>query len=88
VVYHRAEKAHAGYPDFEHKKKAQKAFWLDDKQKPPWVRADLAAMAPGTVQLHIYSWKTKLTRYVQAGQTSEGNGAFSTNAMRRDDTFV
>jgi pentatricopeptide repeat protein len=45
-------------------------------------------MAPGTVQLHIYSCKTKLTRYVQAGQTSEGNGAFSTNGMRRDDTFV
>jgi hypothetical protein len=45
-------------------------------------------MAPGTVQLHIYSWNTKLTRYVQAGLTSEGSGAFSTNAMRRDDTFV
>jgi hypothetical protein len=35
--YDKAEKAHAGYPDFEHKKKAQKALWLDDRQKPPWV---------------------------------------------------
>jgi hypothetical protein len=35
--YHRAEKAHAGYPDFEHKTKAQKALWLDDRQKPSWV---------------------------------------------------
>jgi pentatricopeptide repeat protein len=25
-------------------------------------------MAPGTARLHIYSWNTKLTRYIQAGQ--------------------
>jgi len=26
-----------GCPDFEHNKKAQKALWVDGRQKPPWV---------------------------------------------------
>jgi pentatricopeptide repeat protein len=32
------------------------------------VEADLAAMAPGTVQLSIFSWNSRLARYVKAGQ--------------------
>jgi pentatricopeptide repeat protein len=35
---------------------------------PPWVEAELAAMAPGTVQLSIFSWNSKLARYAKAGQ--------------------
>jgi pentatricopeptide repeat protein len=35
---------------------------------PPWVEAELAAMAPGTVQLSIFSWNSRLARYVKAGQ--------------------
>jgi pentatricopeptide repeat protein len=32
------------------------------------VRAQLAAMAPGTVQLDMFSWNRRLARYVKAGQ--------------------
>ncbi len=39
-----------------------------DQQNPTWVRAHLAAMAPGTVQLDLFSWNRKLARYVKAGQ--------------------
>ncbi len=34
----------------------------------PWVAAELAAMAPGTVQLNILAWNKKLTKYVNDGQ--------------------
>jgi hypothetical protein len=40
----------------------QQALWLDDPQKPPWVVAKLAAMAPGTLQLNIFSWNKKFGR--------------------------
>jgi pentatricopeptide repeat protein len=43
-------------------------LWLCDKLNPPWVEAELAAMAPGTVQLSIFSWNSRLARYVKAGQ--------------------
>jgi hypothetical protein len=50
------------FPDFKHKM-TQQALWLDDPQKPPtWVAAKLGAMAPGTLQLNIFSWKKKLER--------------------------
>jgi hypothetical protein len=49
------------FPDFKHKM-TQQALWLDDPQKPPWVAAKLAAMAPGTLQFNIFSWNKKLER--------------------------
>jgi hypothetical protein len=48
-------------PDFKHKM-TQQALWLDHPQKPPWVAAKLAAMAPGTLQFNIFSWNKKLER--------------------------
>jgi pentatricopeptide repeat protein len=32
------------------------------------MAAEMAAMAPGTVQLHIFSWNKKLTKYAKDGQ--------------------
>jgi len=65
----RSEKSelNANYPDFKHKK-TEEALWLNGKCKPPWVEAKLAALAPGSVPLHIFSWNAKLTRYVKDGQ--------------------
>jgi hypothetical protein len=48
---------------------------------PPWVEAELAVMAPGIVQLSIFSWNSRLARYVKVGL----NEAFSTNETRRDE---
>ncbi|KAH8937689.1 hypothetical protein BDL97_16G041200 [Sphagnum fallax] len=64
---HRLEKANAKYPDFKHKKK-QAALWLGSLWNPPWVGPELAAMAPGTVQVSIFSWNTRLIRSVEAGE--------------------
>jgi pentatricopeptide repeat protein len=58
--------ANAKYPDFKHKKK-QAALWLGSLWNPPWVGPELAAMAPGTVQVSIFSWNTRLIRSVEAG---------------------
>jgi pentatricopeptide repeat protein len=55
------------YPDFKHKKR-QEALWLDDRWIPPWVVAEIAALAPGTVPLKISSLNRRLTSYVKAGQ--------------------
>jgi pentatricopeptide repeat protein len=55
------------YPDFKHKTTRQ-ALWLDDPQRPPWVEAKLDGMAPGTLQLNIFSWNKKLERYIKAGK--------------------
>ncbi|KAH9542352.1 hypothetical protein CY35_13G000700 [Sphagnum magellanicum] len=63
----RPEKVNSNYPDFKHKH-TQDALWLVNRQNPTWVRAQLAAMAPGTVQLNIFSWNKRLERYVKAGQ--------------------
>jgi pentatricopeptide repeat protein len=63
----RFEKGTAKYPDFKHKT-TQAVLWLDNQQNPAWVGAELAKMAPGTVQLHSSSWTRRLTRYVKAGQ--------------------
>ncbi|CAM6116121.1 unnamed protein product [Calypogeia fissa] len=64
---HRSEKAHPRYPDFKHRK-TQQSLWLEDKSNPPWVQAEMAAMAPGTVKLNIFSWNKRLARFVKAGQ--------------------
>ncbi|KAH9540910.1 hypothetical protein CY35_14G031200 [Sphagnum magellanicum] len=55
------------YPDFKHKK-TREALWLEDQRNPPWVASEIAAMAPGTVQLNIFAWNQKLTKYVKDGQ--------------------
>jgi pentatricopeptide repeat protein len=57
----------AGYPDFTHKE-SQEGLWLDDRDKPSWVEAEVAAMAPGTVQLNRFSWNRKLQKHVKDGQ--------------------
>jgi hypothetical protein len=43
------------------------------------VAAEIAAMAPGTVQLNIFAWNKKLTQYVK-------DGAVPTNMTRRDES--
>ncbi|KAH8930887.1 hypothetical protein BDL97_20G005200 [Sphagnum fallax] len=63
----RPEKVNSNYPDFKHKH-TQDGLWLVDRRNPTWVRAQLAAMAPGTVQLDMLSWNRRLARYVKAGQ--------------------
>ncbi|KAH9542357.1 hypothetical protein CY35_13G001100 [Sphagnum magellanicum] len=63
----RPEKVNSNHPDFKHKH-TQDGLWLVDRKNPTWVRAQLAAMAPGTVQLHMFSWNRRLARYVKAGQ--------------------
>lgn len=63
----RPEKMSASYPDFTHKE-SQEGLWLDDRDKPSWVEAEVAAMAPGTVQLNRFSWNRKLQKHVKDGQ--------------------
>ncbi|CAK9238066.1 unnamed protein product [Sphagnum troendelagicum] len=63
----RPEKVNSNYPDFKHKH-TQDALWLVHRKTPTWARAQLAAMAPGTVQLDMFSWNRRLARYVKAGQ--------------------
>jgi hypothetical protein len=36
-------------------KKTQEALWLEDQRNSPLVAAEMAAMAPGTVQLNIFA---------------------------------
>ncbi len=55
------------YLDFKHKK-TQEALWLEDQLNLPRVAAKIAVMAPGTVQLNIFAWNQKLTKYVKDGQ--------------------
>ncbi len=57
----------SNYPDFKHKH-THDALWLVHRKNPTWVRAQLVAMAPGTVQLDMFSWNKRLARYVKAGQ--------------------
>jgi len=57
----------ARHPDFKHKR-TQESLWVEDQWNPPWVEAEIAAMAPGTVQLNIFSWNKRLARCVKAGQ--------------------
>jgi hypothetical protein len=56
------------HPDFKHKT-TKSALWLDSKYKTSWVDAELAAMAPGTVQeSNVVSWNTRLARHVRLGK--------------------
>ncbi len=57
----------ARHPDFK-QKRTQESLWVEDQWNPPWVEAEIAAMAPGTVQLNIFSWNKRLARCVKAGQ--------------------
>jgi hypothetical protein len=61
------EKTNEKYPDFKHKK-TQEALWLEDQRNPPWVVVEVAVMAPGAVQLSIFSWNKKLAKYVKEGR--------------------
>ncbi len=63
----RLEKVNARYPDFKHKK-TQDALWLGDCRNPLWVAAEVAAMAPGTVQMGSFSWNRRLAKHVKAGE--------------------
>jgi len=40
------------------------------------VAAEIAAMAPGTVQLNIFAWNQKLTKYVKDGQSQNAMQLF------------
>jgi hypothetical protein len=40
------------------------------------VAAEMAAMAPGTVQLHIFSRNKKLTKYAKDGQPEKAMQLF------------
>jgi len=42
----------------------------------PWVKAEMAAMAPGTVQLNNFAWNQKLTKYVKNGQSEKAMQLF------------
>jgi hypothetical protein len=56
----RPEKVNVRYQDFKHKKTGD-ALGVSDNRSPPWVVAELAAMAPGTVPLDTFSWNRKLS---------------------------
>jgi hypothetical protein len=57
----------ARYPDFKHRRRKE-ALWLNSNLNPSCVEKGLAAMALGTVQLNIFSWNTRLTRRIKAGE--------------------
>jgi pentatricopeptide repeat protein len=40
------------------------------------VAAEMAAMAPGTVQFSIFGWNQKLTKYVKDGQPEKAMRLF------------
>ncbi|CAK9210262.1 unnamed protein product [Sphagnum troendelagicum] len=63
------------YPDFKHKKTGE-ALWIEDRGNPPWVAAEMAAMAPGRVQLNIFAWNQKLTKDVEDGQLEKAMQLF------------
>ncbi|KAJ7552177.1 hypothetical protein O6H91_06G045400 [Diphasiastrum complanatum] len=67
---HRFDKTNVRYPDFKHKK-SQEGLWLDKKSTPYWVEAQLAALAPGTVQRSVFSWNKMIAQYVKEGQDKE-----------------
>jgi hypothetical protein len=61
----------AKYPDFKNKK-TKAALWLADRRTPAWVKAEMTAMTPGTIQLDVYSWNRRLSKYVKAGKYQLG----------------
>jgi pentatricopeptide repeat protein len=53
-----------------------KTLWIEDRRNLAWVAAVLAAMSPGTVQLNIFAWNQKLTKYVKYGQLDKAMQLF------------
>ncbi len=43
-------------------------LWIDDHWTPAWVDVEMAAMAPGTMQLKVFPWNKELAKYVKVGQ--------------------
>ncbi|CAK9220342.1 unnamed protein product [Sphagnum troendelagicum] len=60
------EKTNESYLDFKHKKTGE-ALWLDNRQNAPGMAAEMAAMAPGIVQLRPFAWNQMLSKYVKDG---------------------
>ncbi|KAH8946090.1 hypothetical protein BDL97_12G074800 [Sphagnum fallax] len=81
----RVEKMSARYPDFKHKL-TQEALWLDSKLNPAWVKAELSAMVPGTVQSDIFSWNVRLARFCESWALQDSDRTFSTTTTRRHDS--
>jgi pentatricopeptide repeat protein len=83
------EKVNARYPDFKHKK-TQDALWIGDRRNPPWVAAEVAAMAPGTVQMDSFSVNTRLAKYVKTGEYEKTMELFKQMQKRcmRPDRFT
>jgi hypothetical protein len=44
--------------DFKHKK-TQETLWLQDQRNLPWVAAEIAVLAPGTVQLNFFCMESE-----------------------------
>ncbi|CAM6101086.1 unnamed protein product [Calypogeia fissa] len=86
---HRLGKTSARYPDFKHKKTGE-ALWVYDNSNPDWVKVELAAMAPGTVELPVVFWNKKLARYVREGQDVKALELFQQmrEEGRNPDTFT
>ncbi|CAN5963008.1 unnamed protein product [Sphagnum jensenii] len=63
------------YPGFKHKKTGE-ALWIEDRRNPAWVAAEMAAMAPGRMQLNIFAWNQKLTKDVKDGQLEKAMQLF------------
>ncbi len=49
-------------------KNAGHALWLVDNRNPPWMVAELAALAPGTVPVDTFVWNRRLARHVKTEQ--------------------
>jgi len=81
----RVEKMSARYPDFKHKL-TQEAIWLDSKLNPAWVKAELSAMVPGTVQSDIFSWNVRLARFCEGWALQDSDRTFSTTTTKRHDS--
>ncbi len=71
------------YPDFNYKK-TQDALWLRDRRNPPWVAAELAAIAPGIVQFDSFSWNRRLVRVMLRLGTMELFKRMQLKGMRLD----
>jgi len=84
---HRSGKTNERYPDFKHKKTGE-ALLLDDRQNLPWVAAEMAAMAPGIVQLNPSAWNQKLTKYVKDGQLEKAIQLFQQQEGMTPDKFT
>jgi pentatricopeptide repeat protein len=45
-------------------------------EETQWVGGEMAAMASGTLQLNIFAWNQKLTKYVKDGQLEKAMQLF------------